>query len=415
MPRHDLSKWIIHFVHKRNPANDPLEFSYDPEDFEYIDFPDGFKYDGTPIFLTEKYQEDDYGLTPDDYAFCVLKKILYDGFIRAGWSYRKGNPTIYGPKAAVCFTEMPLYGLIEYAKTRNNKNFAEEYGIAFIKTELFSAGARPVIYGLSTKHIEAKEGQQNYGIGLRTLSKETGIGIKEQYRYVYTNMDKDIDWTHEREWRWADINEEFDFPGLPVFAKNDRIRLSKIIVIVKTLEESEMIIDQLQNLFHSKSTNYDREYELEVIENTHVLALDELAKMSIDPNTARLDDLPMSRIPKIKKITVRAEILEKVKIAWEKASEICLKAGANYVATYGEGIGLCGYAHIITMEANSEITQAFIDLDIASSRSDGSYHLYGLDHYPSQLIDVSEAGARAAADFLTQELGQFFSEYSYLD
>lgn len=118
----------------------------------------------------------------------MLKKILRDGYIRAGWSFRNNSPTIYGPKAAVCFTEMPLFGLIEYSKTRNAEYFIEDYGIAFLKDELYKAGARPVIYGLTTGHKEASEKDKYFGKGLRNLAFETGLGLKEQYRYVYTKL-----------------------------------------------------------------------------------------------------------------------------------------------------------------------------------------------------------------------------------
>lgn len=415
MPRHDLTNWIIHFVHRRNPENDPLEFSYDL-DFEYVPHPDGFTYDGEPIVLTNKYAEDEYGLAPDDYAICVLKKILHDGYIRAGWSYRNGKPTIYGPKAAVCFTEMPLYGLIEYARIRADEKYAEQYGIAFLKNELFLAGGRPVIYGLSGEHKEAKVNDPFYGIGFRTLASECGIGLREQFRYVYTKLSsfKKIDWTHEREWRWADLDEYFDIPGIPLFAKNAKINFSKIIVIVKTTEEVQRVIEQLKNLHHSKGTDFGREYNLKIIENSYVLSLDELAKISKDPNLVKLDDLPLCSIPKIHKIIVSEETIKKVKIAIQQASEIFYKESERYHNEHGERLP-CGWSHVVTWDSNAEITQALVDLGFAHTYADGYYYVDGLRGYPSQSIDVDEAGAKAAAEFLSIELGQSFSYRSKLD
>ncbi|MGY4538932.1 hypothetical protein ACVW0P_003355 [Mucilaginibacter sp. UYNi724] len=419
MGRLDISNWVIHFIHRRNPNNDPAEFSIDPETGDSMDFPDGFTYDGNPIFLTNKYEEEEYGLASDDYAFYVLKKILHDGYIKAGWSYRNFNPTIYGPKAAVCFTEMPLYGLIEYAKSRNAENFIEDYGIAFIKDELFQAGARPVIYGLSTRHKEAEQEDPFFGIGLRNLSLETGIGLKEQYRYVYTNLgaNKSTNWTHEREWRWADLNESFDFPGIPLFAANNKIAFSKIIIIVRSTEEAEDVIDYLKNLFHSKSTNYGREYNLQIIANSYVLALEELSSIVKDVHLIKLDDLPLHKLPKIEEVKVSEATLEKVKIAWSKASVISLQASTEFYEEHVKGNekGSSGFSHIITFDSNSEITQAFINLEIAESYADGYYHLRGLDSYHSQIIDVPEAGMKAAAKFLSEELGQSFSYHSRLD
>lgn len=416
MARHDLTDWIIHFVHRRNFENDPLEFSIDPETYESIPFPDNFQYNGEPMFQTNLYEEEGYGLEPDAYPFSVLKKILHDGYIKTGWSFRGGNPTIYGPKAAVCFTEMPLYGLIDYAKTRNNENLTEQYGIAFLKDELFAAGARSVIYGLSVTHKEALEEDPNYGIGLRNLASECGIGLKEMYRYVYTRLGayRNIDWTHEREWRWADLKEDFDFPGIPVFAENDKINFSKIIVLVKTKEESEHIIENLKNLYHSGSTNHGLKYNLNLISNTFVLPLDELNKITKDISLIKLDDLPLHSIPKIKHIAVKKETLEKVKAAIEKASEISYQKSKEHFDKYGDK-DVCGHCNVITWYSNTEITQAMVDLKVASSYSDGYYYIHHLKAYPCQSLGAEEAGKNAAAEYLTSVLGQTFSTRSKWD
>lgn len=416
MSRIDLTEWIIHFVHKRNPENEPIEFSFDPETFDEVDHPIGFSYDGEPIFHDMKWEDAEYGLESDASAFSVLKKILHDGYIKAGWSYRKMRPTIYGPKAAVCFTEMPLYSLIEYAQKRNNINYTEQYGIAFLRNELFIAGARPVIYGVSTLHKEAIKGDPYYGIGLRTLASEVGIGLKEQYRYVYTKLgaSKSTDWTHEREWRWADLDESLWFPGMPVFADNDHFSFSKIIVIVKTTEEVEDIINQLRNLYHSKSTNSGRAYNLGVIENTYVLALDDLSKITKEANLVKLEDLPLHSMPKIEKIIVKEQTIEKVKQALAAASEIHYNNSKEYFEKNGD-TGPCGYASVITWDSSSEITQALIDLERVDSYADGYYHINKFKSFISQSIDVNEAGAIAAAKYLTKELAQHFSYQSRWD
>lgn len=409
MNRPDLTNWILHFVHRRNPDNDPFEFSINPDTGEYVEFPEEFTYDGEPMYKTNRYEEEDYGLPPDAYGFEVLLKILHDGYIRTGWSFRNFNPTIYGPKPAVCFTEMPLYGLIEYAKKRNNEYYTENYGIAFLRDELFIAGARPVFYGLSTPHRESISGDINHGKGLRNLAESTGIGLKEQYRYVYTRLgsQKSVDWTHEREWRWADINEHFDFAGMPLFAKNEQISFSQIIVFVKTKEERETTIDHLKNLYHSKSTNFALEYNLNLIQNTYVLALDEV-DFSQKKGLIKFDDLPLHRIPKIEQVEVSPEILQKVKLAVEKASELSYAAVEEFDKKYGDRGG-AGYSHVITWNPNSEITQALINLDLAHTFADGYYHISDLKPYPIQSIDANEAGAKAAAEFLNKELGNHFS------
>ncbi|MDR6966531.1 cellobiose-specific phosphotransferase system component IIB [Flavobacterium arsenatis] len=414
--RKDLSNWIIHFVHRRNPKNDPLEFSYDWEnDFEYIPYPDSFTFDGEPLFLTEKYEEDDYGLEPDAHSFSVLKKILHDGIIKTGWSFRKGSPTIYGPKSAACFTEMPFYALIEYSKNRNDFDSIEPYGLAFIKEELFEAGARPVIYGLSGKHIESKEGDSNYGIGLRTLSSDCGIGINEMYRYVYTSIkrQKKIDWTHEREWRWADLDGKFDFPGMPFIAKTDEISFSTVIVFVKTNEEVQDILDHILNLHHSQTTNFDRLYDLKLLENILIVSMEALSTLSIDIEEVKFDDLPVNKIPKMKNIAVSKETYKLVKEAILEAERISFSVSEEKYKQYGD-IGACGFANIVTYESNSEITQALINLEIAHSFAKGEYIIY-LKGYPVQSIDVKEYGAIEAAKYLTEKLNQSFYSHTRLD
>lgn len=416
MPRHDITDWIIHFVHDRNPENDPMEFSMDFETFDYLPFPDNFTYDGKPIYLTDEHEESDYGLEPDAPALSVLMKILHDGYIRAGWSFRKMNPTIYGPKSAVCFTEMPLYGLIEYAKIRNDKNLTQQYGIAFLRKELFVAGARPVIYGLSGKHFEADKSDKYFSKGLRNLSSKCGIGLKEQYRYVYTNFGakKNIDWTHEREWRWSDLEDEFYFPGMPFYADNHRIKFSKIVVLVKTKDEVKRVIDQLQNLYHSKGTNYGREYDLDLIRKTYVLALDELKGFTPNDTMAKIEDLPINTIPKIEKINVSKELLEKVKVVINEAAEIFYTKTGEYVKKHGDSYP-CGRANIVCWDSNSEITQALIDLEFASTYADGYYHIYLPKSYPVQSLSAHEYGIKFALEHVKQRLGDSFSSWSRWD
>lgn len=419
--RIDLTDWIIHFVHRRNSETDPSVFSIDPDTGDYLPYPDRFTYEGEPEFLTNEYEEQDFPLAEDEYAYVVLKKILRNGYLKAGWSFRNFKPTIYGPKAAVCFTEMPLYGLIEYAKTRKAEYYTEDYGIAFLKSELFQAGARPVIYGLSSQHMEAKSNNKFYGIGLRTLSSECGLGLREQFRYVATKLSssKNIDWTHEREWRWADVDDRFDEPGMPFYLQNDCFSFGKIIVIVKTNEEAEDIIDFIKTLFDATTDDYGRELNVNAIKNTFVLSLEQLSSITVDLSKIRLEDIPLRTLTKIKKIIPSAETLKKVKEAWDKAQSIGYSASKDYYDNYpfirnGERLGPCGFCNIITYEAHTEITEALLQLEIATS-IEQKYIIYGLKTFPSQLLDIEESGAKAAAEFLTKELGQNFYTHSRLD
>jgi hypothetical protein len=98
---------------------------------------------------TEAELDSKTGRMPADAdAFWVLKTIIEDGGLKLGFSLRNDKTTIYGGRPAVCFTEMPLYSLAVYARERVTTR-CTPYGVAVTKLELYRAGGRQVIYGLS--------------------------------------------------------------------------------------------------------------------------------------------------------------------------------------------------------------------------------------------------------------------------
>lgn len=197
--RIDLTSWIIHFVHERTPETSfEVQLNEMVEEAELkgcainrseLQFPDYYTAPNNPVSIFDQSFNDDWELDNNATAFEVIQRIIHDGFIRSGWSFRNTMPTVYGPYSAICFTEMPLYALIDYAnKRQSGSQFVGKYGIAFKKNELFMAGARNVIYGLSGQHKESEEGDAYWGYGLRTLASSCGLGINEQFRYVYTKL-----------------------------------------------------------------------------------------------------------------------------------------------------------------------------------------------------------------------------------
>jgi hypothetical protein len=413
--RTDISQWVIHFIHRRNPETDPM-FFVAPTTHEPVAHPDGFTYTGEPLFVSSLY-DDDRDQEPDMSAFGVLRKILHDGFLKAGWSYRQTKagllPTIYGPKAAVCFTEMPLHGLIDYATSRNAEYAVQGYGLAFLRNELFEAGARPVIYGASVQHREADKRDAFGGIGLRTLHSSLGIGLREQYRYVATNLTRKMDWTHEREWRWADVHERFEEPGLPFFLQNKHHGFSKLIILVQTDKEAEQIVEELRNQYDAGYNDFDLEYNKKLLTNTSVLSVESLSRLSINLQTIRLDDLPLRAIPKIKEVKVSDATLEKVAAAVAEAQRRAHAASQELYTRIGDA-GIAGFSNLATHDGHSEITQALLRLGHADAAG-GSYMLYGITSFPVQSIDVNEAGARAAAAYLSEALGQPFYVRTFWD
>ena len=112
--------------------------------------------------------------------------------LKSGWSLRNLIPTIYGPKISSLLYGNAFISLIDYAKSRETSGYVGRHGIAFRRNELYAAGARPVIYGLSSPYVETDKDEKGIYQGRLLSIKDTGIGIQEQYRYVSTNLTKRI-------------------------------------------------------------------------------------------------------------------------------------------------------------------------------------------------------------------------------
>jgi len=426
--RIDLSEWVIHFVHDRDlnhypkDANLPFPSYFDELGNPFIHDLDEFAHD-YQIACERPYLYYPHLVEPDSNAYSVLKQILFDGYIKSGWSFREGRPTIYGPRSAVCFTEMPLYALLKYASKRNNPASVEAYGIALRKQELFKAGGRPVIYGLSGRHKEASRDDSCFGKGFRCLASSCGISLNEQYRYVAMNLDENnwIDWTHEREWRWAATKGNYEFPGFPVWVESQNPKLSQILVIVKEAWEAEDFIDSMK-IHYDERKNNDSAYDRENLKNTVVVSLEEIEQNLSDSSVVRLEDLPLNGFPRIDPKTPSCEVLEKVEKALKEAQKEAERAAQKdrenaprneqgYIAD------VCGFATVVTSEANTEITDALISLDYASPYDGECYSIHdvtsGID--TEQALRVAEAAAQAAAAKLSELLGQRFSVRSRWD
>jgi len=425
--RLDLTEWIIHFVHERKPE-DNFEGLYEDlnflaeeldnhqylteDDFRLCDYYDE---SGKEHFVNDTYIENEYGIDADASAFEVLKKILHDGFIHSSWSMRNLTPSIYGPKSAVCLTEMPLYALLEYAKVRGERSgYVGNYGLAFKRNELFDAGARPVIYGLTGTFKEAEYDEKSVCQG-RLLDESCGIGKHEQYRYVSTILHKKkgktIDWTHEREWRWALPDDRYGVPGLPFFlAKEYANFFSEVIIIVCTDEEQEDLLLHLKNLYDAGCRNTGFQYNEKMIASAKVLSLETLANnKDIDFYTMKIEDLPMKQMRIMPEFTVPQELLDKVKKVIEIANQTSLKSVKEYLEnnpSFEEEKGCYGFANVCTDSA-SEVTQALQDAGLAKAYSNGCYFIK-IEEYKTFNLELLEIGAKAAAKYLTKELGQYF-------
>lgn len=195
-------------------------------------------------------------------AVFMLRAALRNGRLWATWSVRNDVRTIYGPNPAICFTEMPIAAFLEAGRSRWNSGQAmSPYGLVFPKDILFQLGARPVISGSSA---DVDTFAYFDGDGNRLLP-ENHINFQEQYRYVTFNIggSRDIDWTHEREWRWPcrdDVSavssqlKEFgvvssweEIPGLDFYKWGIR----GIGVIVETKAQADLIVSDMLTLIDS--------------------------------------------------------------------------------------------------------------------------------------------------------------------
>lgn len=110
-------------------------------------------------------------------AFEILKEIVTSGIIKAS-----GNEGfIKGSRKAVCFSEIPLSAIHQFASLPGEeKGRYEFYGICLSKRAVFNAGGRPVIY------LPDNEGKW--------------IPPEEKWRHVRFEY-AEVDHTPEREWR----------------------------------------------------------------------------------------------------------------------------------------------------------------------------------------------------------------------
>jgi hypothetical protein len=221
--RFDLSNWLIHFFR-----------AVDPNGPDMPNFPESFGFG---------YMDNwDVPFSP----FFLMRNVVCRGRLWATWAERGERRTIYGPDPAVCFTEMPIAAFVEAGLTRAERGEAmSSYGLVLPKTDMFAVGARPVIYGLSgSPSITATSD------GGRHISP-TQLPPLEQFRYVtYSpDMNRPVDWTHEREWRWPLRNApKIELDGCPPQVEQlyglelDTTRLQGMGAIVKNSRQADQLI-----------------------------------------------------------------------------------------------------------------------------------------------------------------------------
>ncbi len=393
--RLDLTDWVIHFVHDRDYKNESAyvlgeRFHYTPYDF-IKDHERRF----------EHWDHREEGSLAN--ALSVLLRILVDGHIRRGWAFRNDRPTIYGPKAACCFTEMPLYALLEYSKARTKTSSVLPYGIALSREELFRAGGRPVIYGLTGEHREMA-GQPIP----RMLHSSCGIEPWEQYRYVAMNLDKDrwVDWSHEREWRWCDPKDQCTCPGLPIWLREEPIKFSRSLIMVKEEREVPIILNKIKELHDAGSSNYCDMYDKTALRRSRVLSLERLSSLD---TVMKLDDLPSTQLSTFKRPKPSLSYIQRMRKVLAQASAAAAVAAKDYRENHprsptGHYIDVFGFASIEFYAPQTEFTEALILLESVDVTGGVGYKIKGVfeQHCGTMMLTQLEKAANAAKDILRE-------------
>ncbi|OAI45813.1 hypothetical protein AYO44_12365 [Planctomycetaceae bacterium SCGC AG-212-F19] len=192
----------------------------------------------------------------------VLRQILRDKHIMPSFSpmsnrHSKGikHNTVKGPDPVVCFTEMPLWAVIQ---TRKVFPGTMGFGIAYHKRCLYEAGGRPVIYGdQSLVGTEIKPGEPGY-IPNRVIY--AGGVLPPSHQYLWAMFDPhdpgsrmpNVDFTWEREWR-IKVRK----PGLPVILFEDKARIPRGMILVETDFHRGRFIEELDELDRQDQNVYD--------------------------------------------------------------------------------------------------------------------------------------------------------------
>ncbi|WP_066408244.1 DUF4427 domain-containing protein [Aliarcobacter skirrowii] len=234
--RFDLSEYLIHFFREINIHKD------------YVDVPEY-------IGFNNIYEDNLL------HACFLLRCTLRNNKLPATWSYRNNQRTIYGKKPAICFTDMPIAAFIEASRKRLSQGeLVGEYAFLIPKDVMFNLGARPVIYGLTEKLITYEESS----IPNERIIDKSLLPYDEQYRYVTYNRkgNRLIDWTHEREWRWASNDDLTNYykelesgDGIENFETLPGLNLSLLLnagILVPKKEEIKKILHDILTLVDSK-------------------------------------------------------------------------------------------------------------------------------------------------------------------
>jgi hypothetical protein len=372
--RYDLSDRLIHFFRDLDleNANSPST----PQDWGHAS-------------ITEDW------LMP---AFFLLRHVVRQGRIWATWSVRGGRRTIYGPRPAVCLTEMPIPAFIQTSRERAARG--ENIGtcaLVFRKPAMFAAGARPAIYALSTDAWARGSDGEERSFAASVLAR------REQYRYVtYDPTQASLDWTHEREWRWPLDAQPYvededgipppdadDLPGIEI----DAASLRGIGVIVGTARQAEMVV-------HDILTKVDRG---DIAEDHYVfiIARDEIDNWDELRGYAEMEEAIGDNLIDLEEYFKIDEADARAQLADLHARAAALEEGTAFANRPSEG----GYCWLWLKNNRHPLVRALVKLDIVTVNRDGRYLVELPQIDAERPLQQCQAMITALCDGLEADLG----------
>ncbi|WP_145525803.1 DUF4427 domain-containing protein [Yersinia rohdei] len=372
--RFDLSDYLIHFF--RDVDLNSSSFIHLPE---YC----GFNNNHHSSIIDAKY---------------LLRLSIRHYKLFASWSYRNGIRTIYGYDPAVCFTDMPISAYLQSGTERLSKSEKIGlYALALPKANMFSVGARPVIYALDGSSTITYQ----HGNGDERIIDDKLLPLVEQYRYV-TYSPGVIDWTHEREWRWpyrCDVTEYLseiksygivgDIETLPCFDLQD-VQLRECGVIVQfDADVTEIIHDILtlidRDVAHKKTFKFiisvEKLNSFESILHPHELA------DHINSNLIILDDF----------FNIPSDVVKAYTREINGYIDGLYSNKDYFTDTYGSEFG---NAWVWIHDNQNEVTRALIQDGLVSVNNEGKYLLKIDLKWSSWPLRKKEKFAKYVSDWL---------------
>ena len=149
------------------------------------------------------------------------------------------------------------------------------------------------------------------------------------------DTNREIDWTHEREWRWVDHKDVLDCPGLPIWLDEELSPFSEVFIVVPNQTEVDLILDWLKILSDLGYNDFDQQFRRDTLASTSVIALDHLADETshVDMRHLRLDDIPRSYTHSYDSPEITSKFVENVRRVYLQAQEAGDRAAAATLRT----------------------------------------------------------------------------------